>query len=69
MNDDTPKLTALPTKPDEFRAAVEQMKRSEETYLEMAALYARIRFAYFLAYKGAGFSDEQALELCKRAPL
>lgn len=68
MNDG-PKIVDLPTKPNEFRAAVDQMRRDEDAYLEMAGFYARVRRAYFLAYKEAGFTDAEALELAKKAPL
>ncbi len=66
---DGPNIVGLPAQPDALRAAVEAMKRNAEAYVEMAAVHARIRRAYFLAYKATGFTDAEALELAKQAPL
>lgn len=52
-------------KPDEFRAAIEGMKRNLDNFVEHAKLTAAIKRAYFDALVKEGFTAEQALELAK----
>ena len=52
--------------PDEFRAAIEKFKREMPNLLIMAPMVAEIRKANYDAAIGAGFTPEQALELCTR---
>ncbi len=37
--------------------------------MEMGMVMARIRRAHFLAYRAEGFTDAEALELCKKVTL
>lgn len=66
---DTPTLVDLPQKPDEMRAAVELIKRDAAALIEMGIVMAKIRRAHFLAYKAEGFTDAEALELCKKVTM
>jgi len=52
-------------KPDEMKAAVEQLKRSLPMMVEHARIVAQMRWASFQAHLDQGFTPEQALELCK----
>jgi len=63
MND---KVVGLPT-PDknELREALEGMKRQREEMSEYIVLTAKMRMESFIALQAEGFTDEQALELCK----
>ncbi len=63
------KVTEIPTKPNELRAALEEMKRAEDVYLEMAGMTARIRRTHYLAYIEEGFTKEEALVLCQKMTL
>ena len=62
-------LTEIKGKPDEMRAAVESFKRNLPSYVEMAAVMAEIRRAHYDAYVKQGFTENQALELCKKITL
>jgi hypothetical protein len=50
---------------DELKAALETLKRDLPTFLEYQAVIAKIKRAQYDALIEAGFSPEQALELCK----
>ena len=50
---------------DELKASLEALKRNTEAMIEYACLMAKIRRKAYLAYVGEGFTEEQALELCK----
>lgn len=58
-------LTQLPGTGDEFKAAIEQMIRQKGSLIELGPVLAEIRYAHYKAYLTAGFSDTEALELCK----
>lgn len=59
------KITQIPTKPDKAKAAAEKLKRDLPIYLENLRLIAVMRRAAYNEYVAAGFTPEQALELCK----
>ncbi len=52
--------------PDEFKAAVESMKRECESMCDSQAIFAKIQKAKYDACIEEGFTEAQALELCKR---
>lgn len=58
-------IRQIPTKPDEFAAAIEGMRRNLDNFVEHAKLTAKIKRAYFNALVAEGFTPEQALELTK----
>lgn len=59
------KLIDMPDTKNEFRAQLEIFKRGQKDFLEFIAIGASIKYHAFCKYKEAGFTDEQALELCK----
>ena len=48
---------------------VNQIRRDLQAHLEMQKVIAEIRWHSFNEHKAAGFTEEQALELCKKATL
>lgn len=58
-------IRQIPTKPDEFAAAIEGMRRNLDNFIAHAKLTAAIKRAYFDALVKEGFTPEQALELTK----
>lgn len=62
---ETPKIVPL-GKPDEFKAALENLKRQMPMLIEHAQLVAKIRRASYQALIEAGFTEAQALDLCWR---
>ncbi|URA06848.1 hypothetical protein QAY90_gp17 [Xanthomonas phage Langgrundblatt2] len=58
-------IRQIPTKPDEFAAAIEGLRRNLDNFVEHAKLVAAIKRAYFDALVKEGFTAEQALELTK----
>jgi len=48
-----------------YKAAVEELKRNAPALIEYVTLMADIRRQAFLAYTAQGFTEYQALELCK----
>jgi hypothetical protein len=58
-------LTLLPPTPNDFRAAIEQVKRHLEDHLEFIKLDAKLRRAKYDAYIEVGFTPEQALLLIR----
>jgi hypothetical protein len=67
MNDsgDGPKIVELVGDRDKFRGAIDAMRRDLSNHIEYAQLQAKLRRASYLAYVGEGFTEQQALELCK----
>lgn len=61
---DHPKLVEL-EQPDDLRAACEALKRSLPVYTEYMVEIAKIRRASYEAHLAEGFTESQALELCK----
>lgn len=59
------KVIDMPTGPNEFKAGIEQLKRNEPDLVEMIGIVAGLKFQAFSRYVSAGFTPEQALELCK----
>ncbi len=51
---------------DSMKGALEALKRNSETMIEYACLVATIRRKSFLAHIAEGFTEAQALELCKQ---
>jgi hypothetical protein len=64
VSGDGPKVVDIGI-PDEFRAAIDQFRRKLPEMLEHAQLQAKVRRASYLAYVAEGFTEAQALELCK----
>ena len=50
---------------DLYRGAVEELKRNADAMIEYVTLMASIRRQAFLAYTKQGFTEAQALELCR----
>lgn len=50
---------------NDLRASVETLKRQKQEMMEMGVVLAEIRKAHYDAYLEQGFSESQALELCK----
>lgn len=70
MNDDQdPKIHVVPTAKDEAAGAWQTMTRMMEQQRAFAAEVAKTRRALYLAYKAEGFTDAEALELCKSVAL
>ena len=63
------KLTEIKTNKDDMVAALEKVKRELPVMIQMASITAQIRKAHFDAHVKIGFTEEQALELCKSTSL
>lgn len=50
---------------DKLLASIEQMKRTMPLMLEYATLNAELKRHQFLEYVRVGFTEQQALELCR----
>jgi hypothetical protein len=61
---DTPTVVTLAPKND-VKAAGDAFRRQLPELMENAKAVAQLRRAAYLAYLDAGFSEAQALELCK----
>lgn len=59
-----PKVVHLQAK-DELKAGIDAMKRNMPIFLEHMALVASIKRAYYEALVRQGFTEAQAIELCK----
>lgn len=66
-DDDHPNLSLIKDHlpPDEMKLAMESMKRSIDDMVEFQQYAARIHRAKYLACIEEGFTEPQALELCK----
>jgi len=58
-------IREIPTKPNEMLASVASLRRNLPAFLEHAAIVAAIKRSYYNALIKEGFSEQQALELCK----
>ena len=65
MNDTPDNLHLLSTNQDALLASVEQLRRMLPLMTEMAPQIAQTRFAIYRAHIEAGFTEDQALELCR----
>jgi hypothetical protein len=63
MNDN---ITPIECKPNEMAKAVGLMKENLPHILEYIAIGAQLSYTKFTALKEEGFTDEQAIELCKK---
>lgn len=68
MSDDGPKLVHLPDK-NEMKAAGDALRRQLPAIMDNARLIAQIRRASYIAHVEQGFTEAQALELCKSMSL
>lgn len=64
MMADGPRLVAMQPK-DEMKAASDALRRMAPELIENAKTIASIRRASYLAHVAEGFTEAQALELCK----
>lgn len=62
--EDKPNVVHMKAK-DEVQASLEMMRRELPKLIEHAALVAQVKRAYFIALVKEGFTEVQALELCK----
>lgn len=53
---------------DPLADALRMLRKSVDLFIEHAELTAKIRRAKYLALIDAGFTKEEALELCKASP-
>ena len=58
-------IKAVDFEKDDTQAALEMLKRNLEVIGEYSKVKAKIRRQSFLAHVQQGFTEEQALELCK----
>lgn len=58
-------LLDMPENKNELRASVERMKRHKPDMVELIGLVAALKFEAYTKFMAAGFSEQQALELCK----
>lgn len=65
---DGPKLVQFPNK-NELKAASDALRRQLPEIMESAEIIAQIRRASYLAHLQQGFTEAQALELCKSMQL
>lgn len=65
VHDMADNLTVFQGKPDEFAAALEQMRRNAQNLIAHAQIVAEIKRGYYDALIAQKFTPEQALELCK----
>lgn len=66
---DAQDLTLIKGSGDDLRGAVEALRRSLPIMLQLGPEIAAYRRAMFLAYVDQGFTEPQALELCKAVAL
>lgn len=59
-------LTLLRTKPDEFQAHAEQLRRELGALVDLSVDIAKARKALYDAYVAAGFTETQALGMCQK---
>jgi hypothetical protein len=59
------KITLLPTARDELLGQVSSMTRLYSALADEATAIAKARYDLFKAYRAAGFTEAQALELVK----
>lgn len=66
-NDDKPNLSVvqLATPLDPLQKILADSERNQETLVKLQTNLARVRRAAYLAYVKEGFTEEQALHLCK----
>ncbi len=67
MSDDPPKLSLISEHlpPDKLKTAVDGLLRSEEDMIRFHQYMARMHRAKYLALIDAGFTEDEALELCR----
>jgi hypothetical protein len=65
MTDTPDNLRLLSTNQDALLASIEQLRRMLPLLVDLAPLTARTRYAIYQAHIDAGFTEEQALQLCR----
>jgi hypothetical protein len=65
MTDTPDNLHVLSTNQDALLASIEQLRRMLPLLADLAPQTARTRFAIYQAHIEAGFTEEQALTLCR----
>ena len=55
--------------PDELMASVEALRRAAPALMQCAPIIAKIRRAHFVALVAEGFTEDQALDLCRDTEL
>lgn len=56
----------LDTNQDEMQANIDRARRNLDAMIDMARLVATLRYESYRAHIDAGFTPEQALDLCKK---
>lgn len=62
-------IETIPTKKDELRATLEELRRTLPVLSELSKEIARYRRVAYDAYIAEGFTPEQALILCQKSTL
>lgn len=61
------KVVDMPEGKNEMIAGIEMLKRNQPEMFEMISLVAAMKWHAFSEYTKAGFTPEQAIELCKQS--
>lgn len=58
-------VTEIKFKVDEFRVEIGNLRRNMRNHIEMIKLLAKLRKEKYDAHISEGFTEEEALEICK----